>query len=64
MEITIIITITMLALVLTVLIGYVLCCLVVFIGQEINHTARKMKRNIRDSVWDLEWKWKLFARRK
>lgn len=64
MEIILVITISMLALLILALVGYFLCCLTVFICQEINSSVKKMRRDIRGAIWDLEWKWKMLKRRK
>lgn len=38
---------------------YFIASLYIFIRQEIIHTMRKAKRDIKQSMWDLEWQFKL-----
>ena len=50
-----------LLLLLAVLI-YILFCAMVYIFQEIWATIKKAKRRIKQSIWDLEWEWKLWKK--
>lgn len=38
---------------------YFIASLYIFIRQEIIHTMRNLKRELKQSMWDLEWQWKL-----
>lgn len=42
-----------------------ICCINAawYIGDEITHTVRNMKRDIKNSLWEIEWKLKLLKGR-
>lgn len=44
----------------TIAVSYVAVCGLIYIIEEVNSTVKKVRRNIRDAIWELEWKWKLF----
>lgn len=33
--------------------------MVIYLCQEINHSVRKFKRELKQAIWDIEWKIKL-----
>ena len=44
--------------VITLLVMWVLISAVVFVWQELNHSVKNIKRNVRSAWWDLEWKFR------
>ena len=40
--------------------SYISYCAAVFLYEEIVAEIKNAKQSIRQSIWDLEWQWKLF----
>ena len=49
---------------LTLYITYIIACMCIYFCQEVNHTMRNFKRDLRQTWWDLEWQWKLITKRR
>jgi hypothetical protein len=58
MELVIVILLAIVAWVLLLSISYVSAMAVIYLCQEVNHEIRKAKRTYRNTMWDLEWKFK------
>ena len=63
MEIIIGLVVAALMWVITLYVTYVIAAICTYIWQELNHTFRNMKRDLKQSIWDLEWQWKLMKGR-
>ena len=48
---------------ITLYVTYIIAAIYIYICQELNHTWRNMKRDLKQSIWDLEWQWKLMKGR-
>lgn len=43
---------------------YIIACMCIYFCQEVNHTMRNFKREFRQSLWDMEWQWKMITKRR
>ena len=41
-----------------ILFAWVVGSALIYIGDEVNHSFHNFKRSIRETWWDVEWKWK------
>ena len=58
MKLAIVIFLAIVAWMLLLGITYVTTAAIIYICQEVNHEVRKIKRNFKSTMWDLEWKLK------
>lgn len=45
--------------VVTLYATYIMAAIYIYVSQEINHTFRNIKRELKQAAWDIEWQLKL-----